>query len=876
MDNKPIDTQDCPTYPSSSSPNIDFNTDNLLRQFLQSARKGDKELFLELLAKIVAIDSTLINYKDEQGQTALHYASDEGNLKIVEIITKSNADINIRSNIKRTPLHISCLHGYFDISKLLIENGALINVQDNERNTPIHLCVLANHIELLKYLLERCPQADVKNIYNKTPIELAHSNEMKSMLLDYLSKSESKYHKIKIHNVNTNMAISMLSGMNNNINSAHSTASSAIKGVLFSGNNSKKKNLHTHSNTNITGNGGQKLSKFPSNLHGNSHNIHTTTHNFSNGSNNNNININISANMCNVLNLSGQKSKKILNTNKFNSNCGSSGNNTKTSIAIEAKIASPKLVKKSVSKQNFHSKNYSNSKGFNMNVTNVNHFLSPEKKAKPTYNNNTNTAFSKAKSKPNFFSSESKRKFDINKKKPTTINSAGGCKSSKNSGVVKTAMKLTSTNNFFHVTKGLASAKKAKPQSHKIVIKKTTNIKIDTNSQKKIANVEINLNDISSTSNNSQSNLNSTINENTKINENSLSFSQDTISEERISPEMFTCLGLLGKGSFGSVYLVEKKNNKKKYAMKVLNKNLIMNQNIVKYAMTERNVLSITSHPFIVKLNYAFQTNDKLFLILDYCPGGDLADHLAKEKRFKEQRARIYLCEIILALGDLHKHDIIFRDLKPDNVVLDSKGHAMLTDFGLSKEGVYDGNITKSFCGSVAYLAPEMLKRKGHGKAVDWYLLGVLFYEMLVGIRPYFTDAQEKIFQNIKKGDLQIPKFVSEKAKVLLRALLKKEPEERLGYKNDVEEIKAHEYFKDINWDDVYDRKLSPPIPPKKMSKKKGIDINKILKEEDQIDCDLSETNYADINSSNTLFNGWTFIQNDLCEENNQKTEREK
>ena len=207
MDNKPIHTQDCPTYPSSSSPNIDFNTDNLLRQFLQSARKGDKELFLELLAKIVAIDSTLINYKDEQGQTALHYASDEGNLKIVEIITKSNADINIRSNIKRTPLHISCLHGYFDISKLLIENGALINVQDNERNTPIHLCVLANHIELLKYLLERCPQADVKNIYNKTPIELAHSNAMKSMLLDYLSKSESKYHKIKINNVNTNMAI---------------------------------------------------------------------------------------------------------------------------------------------------------------------------------------------------------------------------------------------------------------------------------------------------------------------------------------------------------------------------------------------------------------------------------------------------------------------------------------------------------------------------------------------------------------------------------------------------------------------------------------------------------------------------------------------
>jgi serine/threonine protein kinase len=174
--------------------------------------------------------------------------------------------------------------------------------------------------------------------------------------------------------------------------------------------------------------------------------------------------------------------------------------------------------------------------------------------------------------------------------------------------------------------------------------------------------------------------------------------------------------------------------------MKVLNKDKIMAQNLVKYAMTERNVLSITNHPFIVKLNYAFQSLDRLFLILEYCAGGDLAQHLQKEKRFDEDRAKIYLCEIILALEDLHKRDIIFRDLKPDNVVLDSEGHALLTDFGLSKEGVLDNKGAKSFCGSIAYLAPEMLKRTGHGKSVDWYLLGVLFYEMLVGIPPYFAN----------------------------------------------------------------------------------------------------------------------------------------
>lgn len=130
---------------------------------------------------------------------------------------------------------------------------------------------------------------------------------------------------------------------------------------------------------------------------------------------------------------------------------------------------------------------------------------------------------------------------------------------------------------------------------------------------------------------------------------------------------------------------------------------------------------------------------------------------LGREKRFNEERARLYLAEVLLALEDLHKRDIIFRDLKPDNVVLDEEGHALLTDFGLSKQGVLDNQGAKSFCGSVAYLAPEMLKRIGHGKSVDWYLLGVLLYEMLVGIPPYFTNNKEKLFQNIQRGPLLIP-----------------------------------------------------------------------------------------------------------------------
>ena len=130
-------------------------------------------------------------------------------------------------------------------------------------------------------------------------------------------------------------------------------------------------------------------------------------------------------------------------------------------------------------------------------------------------------------------------------------------------------------------------------------------------------------------------------------------------------------------------------------------------------------------------------------MILDYCPGGDLGQLIAREKRLTEERARDYLCEILLALEDLHRRDIIYRDLKPDNVVIDDLGHVLLTDFGLSKEGIYDNISATSFCGSVAYLAPEMLKRSGHGKSVDWYLLGVLLYEMLFGTPPYYSKSKE-------------------------------------------------------------------------------------------------------------------------------------
>lgn len=234
------------------------------------------------------------------------------------------------------------------------------------------------------------------------------------------------------------------------------------------------------------------------------------------------------------------------------------------------------------------------------------------------------------------------------------------------------------------------------------------------------------------------------------------------------SLELYEALKLIGNGSFGEVYLVKHKRTKELFAMKVIHKLKIMSQNIIRYVMTEKRVMAHSNHPFIVKLRSAFQTKQRLFLVMDYCPGGDLSQCLLKEKRFTEDRARIYLAELTLAIESLHKRNIIFRDLKPDNVVMDGDGHVLLTDFGLSKEGIDGPEATRSFCGSIAYLAPEILKRSGHGKAVDWYLLGVLLYEMLVGQPPYFSQNREEIFHNIMNAPLKVPSYVSHNAKSLM------------------------------------------------------------------------------------------------------------
>jgi serine/threonine protein kinase len=203
------------------------------------------------------------------------------------------------------------------------------------------------------------------------------------------------------------------------------------------------------------------------------------------------------------------------------------------------------------------------------------------------------------------------------------------------------------------------------------------------------------------------------------------------------------------------------------FAMKTLSKTSSPEEAWLRYVRTERLVLAEIDSPFINKLYYAFQTDKKLFLIIDFCPGGDLQSILdGGNNLMTEDEAKFYIAEIILAISELHKSNIIYRDLKPDNVVIDDEGHAKLIDFGMAKSGikdVYQGADT--FCGSVKYLAPEMLRKIGHGKALDWYLVGVLLYEMLIGMTPYYSQDREELFSNIISGKLRMPKSISSEAK---------------------------------------------------------------------------------------------------------------
>ncbi|XP_053604278.1 ribosomal protein S6 kinase 2 beta [Plodia interpunctella] len=293
---------------------------------------------------------------------------------------------------------------------------------------------------------------------------------------------------------------------------------------------------------------------------------------------------------------------------------------------------------------------------------------------------------------------------------------------------------------------------------------------------------------------------------------------QDVVKEghEKADPSQFELLKVLGEGSFGKVFLVRKVMGPDAgtlYAMKVLKKATLKVRDRERTKM-ERNILVEMGHPFIVKLHYAFQTAGKLYLILDFLRGGDLFSRLSKEVMFTEEDVKFYLAELALALEHVHKLGIIYRDLKPENILLDADGHIALTDFGLSKLPP-SSDKAYSFCGTVEYMAPEVVNRRGHTFAADWWSFGVLMFEMLTGNLPFHGSTRHETMTQILKAKLGMPANLSEEAQSLLRALFKRNPQNRLGAGPDgIEDIKKHEFFANIDWDALLRKEVIPPFRP--------------------------------------------------------------
>ncbi|KAK3084952.1 hypothetical protein FSP39_021972 [Pinctada imbricata] len=354
-----------------------------------------------------------------------------------------------------------------------------------------------------------------------------------------------------------------------------------------------------------------------------------------------------------------------------------------------------------------------------------------------------------------------------------------------------------------------------------------------------------------------------------------LELTENTVNpgQLKVGPQDFELLKVLGKGGYGKVFQVRKitgSDSSKIFAMKVLKKATIArNAKDTAHTKAERNILEGVKHPFIVDLIYAFQTGGKLYLILEYLPGGELFMQLEREGIFMEDTACFYLAEITMAIEHLHSQGIIYRDLKPENILLDNSGHVKLTDFGLCKESISEGGLTHTFCGTIEYMAPEILTRSGHGKAVDWWSLGALMYDMLTGAPPFTAENRKKTIDKILKAKLSLPPYLTNEARGLIKKLLKKSPQERLGgAADDAKPIKHHAFFRHMNWNDLLQRKVEPPFKPSVTSEEDVSQFDTKFTRQTPVD---SPDDTVLSESANRVFLGFTYVAPSVLDELNNK-----
>jgi len=287
--------------------------------------------------------------------------------------------------------------------------------------------------------------------------------------------------------------------------------------------------------------------------------------------------------------------------------------------------------------------------------------------------------------------------------------------------------------------------------------------------------------------------------------------------KKRLGPNDFELLRVVGQGAFGKVFQVRKRDTGEVFAMKVMRKDRIMEKDHGDYVKAERDVLTSIVHPYIVTLRYSFQTAHKLYLVLDFINGGHLFFQLYRAGTFEEPLARLYTAEMVLGLTHLHSLGFVHRDLKPENVLLDKEGHIKITDFGLAKVNMSDQEEqrTNSFIGTMEYMAPEIISGRGHGKAVDWWSVGILLYEMLCGVPPFRAKGRQALQKLIVSGKYKLPPYLSSEAASLLKGLLQKEPPKRLGFgPKGSQDVTTHAFFRQVDWKSLKERTVPSPFRP--------------------------------------------------------------